>query len=144
MYMHKLIVLNSNSYKLMIICFSLQWLNTIFVTHWHLGRRICNNDMSHYWFICWIVSFVVPTLIARFMGPTWGPSGADRAQVSPILAHELCYLGSHYPNQWWRFLNWAPRNDMLLIETWGGVYATMVWATIGSYVGLHLLQYLPS
>ena len=26
------------------------------------------------------------TLIARFMGPTWGPSGADRAQVGPMLA----------------------------------------------------------
>ena len=26
------------------------------------------------------------TLIARFMGPTWGPSGADRTQVSPMLA----------------------------------------------------------
>ena len=25
-------------------------------------------------------------LIARFMGPTWGPSGGDRAQVGPMLA----------------------------------------------------------
>ena len=35
------------------------------------------------------------TLIARFMGPTWGPSGADRTQVGPMLAHELCYLGTY-------------------------------------------------
>ena len=28
----------------------------------------------------------VPTLIARFMGPTWCPSGADRTQVGPMLA----------------------------------------------------------
>ena len=27
-----------------------------------------------------------PFLIARFMGPTWGPSGADRTQVGPMLA----------------------------------------------------------
>ena len=27
-----------------------------------------------------------PALIARFMGPTWGPSGSDRAQVGPMLA----------------------------------------------------------
>ena len=27
-----------------------------------------------------------PTLIARFMGPTWVPSGADRTQVGPMLA----------------------------------------------------------
>ena len=26
------------------------------------------------------------TLIARFMGPSWGPSGADRTQVGPTLA----------------------------------------------------------
>ena len=25
-------------------------------------------------------------LIARFMGPTWGPSGSDRTQVGPMLA----------------------------------------------------------
>ena len=29
---------------------------------------------------------VTQTLIARFMGPTWGPSGADRTQVHPMLA----------------------------------------------------------
>ena len=28
----------------------------------------------------------VTSLIARFMGPTWGPSGADRTQVDPMLA----------------------------------------------------------
>ena len=27
----------------------------------------------------------VNTLIARFMGPTWGPSGADKTQVGPML-----------------------------------------------------------
>ena len=27
-----------------------------------------------------------PTQIARFVGPTWGPSGADRTQVGPMLA----------------------------------------------------------
>ena len=26
------------------------------------------------------------SLITRFMGPTWGPSGADRTQVGPMLA----------------------------------------------------------
>ena len=33
------------------------------------------------------------TQIARFKGPTWGPSGADRTQVAPCGPHELCYLG---------------------------------------------------
>ena len=29
---------------------------------------------------------VISTLIACVMGPTWGPSGADRTQMGPILA----------------------------------------------------------
>ena len=37
------------------------------------------------------------TLIARFMGPTWGSSGAGRTQVAPCWPHELCYLGSLWP-----------------------------------------------
>ena len=36
---------------------------------------------------------LISPLIARFMGPTWDPSGADRTQVGLMLAHELCYLG---------------------------------------------------
>ena len=38
--------------------------------------------------------FVTPSLIAMFMGPTWGPPGADRTQVgAPYWPHEPCYLG---------------------------------------------------
>ena len=40
----------------------------------------------------WTSNHTATSLIARFMG-SWGPPGADRAQVGPILAHELCYLG---------------------------------------------------
>ena len=33
-------------------------------------------------------------LIARFMGPTWGPSGADRTHVGPMLAPLTLLSGS--------------------------------------------------
>ena len=33
------------------------------------------------------------TLIARFMGPTWGPSGPTGPWWAPCWPHELCYLG---------------------------------------------------
>ena len=33
-----------------------------------------------------------PSLIAKFMGPSWGPSGADRTRWTPCWPHELCYL----------------------------------------------------
>ena len=35
----------------------------------------------------------VPSLIARFMGPTWGPPGADRTQVGPVLAPWILLSG---------------------------------------------------
>ena len=35
---------------------------------------------------CTYSKLVVHTLIARFIRPTWGPSGADRTQVGPMLA----------------------------------------------------------
>ena len=34
----------------------------------------------------WTATITKLTLIARFMGPTWGPSGADRTLVGPMLA----------------------------------------------------------
>ena len=39
--------------------------------------------MSHY--MSQKTMYVI-TLIARFMGPTWGPSGTDKSQVGPMLA----------------------------------------------------------
>ena len=63
------------------------------ILFWRFSSR-CINWM-HYvptltkYHIIW-----VGTLIARFMGPTWGPSGADRTQVGPCWPHKLCYLGS--------------------------------------------------
>ena len=35
----------------------------------------------------------VHTMIARFMGPTWGPSGAGRTQVGPMLASWTLLFG---------------------------------------------------
>ena len=39
---------------------------------------------------------MVTTLIARFVRPTWGPSGADRTQVGPMLAPWTLLSGNHY------------------------------------------------
>ena len=43
------------------------------------------------WCLSWVkcliyVLFGNPSQIARFMGPTWGPPGAERTQVDPMLA----------------------------------------------------------
>ena len=39
-------------------------------------------------------STMILPLIARFMGPTWGPSGGDRTQVGPMLAPWTLLSGS--------------------------------------------------
>ena len=50
----------------------------------HVVTKLCSN------FNGGVANFsqwnILPTLIARFMGPTWDPAGADRAQVGPMLA----------------------------------------------------------
>ena len=54
-----------------------------------------------------LLHLVLVSLIARFMEPTWGPAGADRTQVGPMLTpwtslpgmvmvHQARWLGSHY------------------------------------------------
>ena len=40
-----------------------------------------------------ILSMTQWSPIARFMGPIWGPSGADSTKEGPMLTHELFYLG---------------------------------------------------
>ena len=41
-----------------------------------------------------VVMRVITPQIARFMGPTWGPSGADRTQVGPMLAPWILLSGT--------------------------------------------------
>ena len=52
-----------------------------------------------------------PPLIAKFMGPIWGPRGADRTQVGPMLV-TWTFLSGTGPRSWvaeiWRF-GWDPR-----------------------------------
>ena len=49
--------------------------------HWPLvlTQRLTTLDFCQQVALMW-------SLVARFMGPTWGPSGADRTQVGPMLA----------------------------------------------------------
>ena len=51
----------------------------ISVIHWITCLDFLGNVYLHW-------SDTLMTLIARFMGPTWGPSGTDRAKVGPMLA----------------------------------------------------------
>ena len=60
---------------------------------WHVGYRSC----CPLWRSAWIAP-----LMARFMGPTWGPSGADRTQVGPMLAPWILLSGTvPFALLWW-------------------------------------------
>ena len=48
-------------------------------------------------------------LIARSMGPTWGPSGADRTQVGPMLAPWTLIWGSAQPEAVDKLIPWLYR-----------------------------------
>ena len=37
------------------------------------------------------IKFLIYSLIARLMGPTWGPPGADRTQVGPMWALKIAF-----------------------------------------------------
>ena len=57
------------------------------------------------------------SLIARFMGPTWGPSGADRTQVGPLLApwtllSGICLVASLYLIKCWGVISWVLDNTI--------------------------------
>ena len=47
---------------------------------------------------CKILTIGTP-LITKFMGPTWGPSGADRTQMGPMLAPWSLLSGTPYPTR---------------------------------------------
>ena len=44
--------------------------------------------------------WLITSLIARFMGPTWGPSGADRTQVGTMLAPWTLLSGLSLESRW--------------------------------------------
>ena len=51
-----------------------------------------------------LISGFPPSQIARFMGPTWGPPGADRTQVGPMLAPWTLLSGF---TKLWCWLDWG-------------------------------------
>ena len=66
--------------------YSLNWV--IFTRHFSPEIVLCMQVQ-----ILCTAMFHRVTLIVRFMGPIWGPSGADRTQVGPMLASWTLLFG---------------------------------------------------
>ena len=65
--------------------------------HWY--QRIKEIYLS-YINLSLSVSLCATPLVARLMGPTWGPSGADRTQVGLMLAPWTLLSGTHFCMKW--------------------------------------------
>ena len=93
----------------------------------------------------------IASLIARFMGPTWGPSGANRTQVGPMLAPwtllsglmiastiTLCQAYSAAVTEWWCYHYVMCQMGSKALTHWGRVTLICVskQTIIGSDNGL--------
>ena len=76
-----------------VICINSTFVSLPRDSKWKWGQK-CSLCNLH---IC-----VVDNLITRFMGPTWGPPGADRTQVGPRWATWTLLSGK--PQAWWGIL----------------------------------------
>ena len=70
------------------------------------------------------------SLIARFMGPTWGPYRADRLRWAPCWPHELYYLGyDSQPNQCFHLFSfsvWIFQLIIMRVMLWPCIHRIMV------------------
>ena len=93
------------------------WKRYALLTRWCPSRRVRNVDLlagdilAPQWRHCqgvfWLHQCALTTLIARFMGPTWGPPGADRTQVGPMLAPWTLLSGMCHHYQALSIRNWS-------------------------------------
>ena len=77
------------------ISLGVPWMLCVQVTllpHW-LGKWLGKEYMTSF-YLNW------STLIARLIGPTWGPSGTDRTQVGPMLGTWTMLSGNGW-HAWW-------------------------------------------
>ena len=83
------------------------------ISVWITGNAVVNrpsNEIdirtypSHYLF----TAASIWSLIAKFMGPSWGPPGSCRPRWAPCRPHDTCYQGYCIPSsrQNFMFSNW--------------------------------------
>ena len=83
-------------------CLKDLWLHLKYVSAvcvWLIMDRLlhkCNGNrpMGYWWVADELLTKISEiSLLARFMGPIWGPSGPTGPRWAPCWPHELCYLG---------------------------------------------------
>ena len=103
---------------------------------WYISHR-CTLHFFRRFVLLWLYP-VQPTLITRFMGPTWGPPGADKTQLGPMLAPWISlsgYLSSRAS------IHKAVRHSKNLVKTRNSIMIVSRWNLTGIPTAL-LLRYL--
>ena len=82
-------------------------------------------------------------LIARFMGPTWGPPGADRIQVGPMLAPWILLSGStkESQRQLHRFCSIMRKSHEIDFNITGTHFTKGLWAQNWNIVKMFLVVF---
>ena len=113
------------------------WCRHWWLDYWCRYASLGLNELTEftmwYWcqstqiYTCMSVLQWVPSLIARFMRPTWGPSGADRSQVGPILA------------PWTSLSGLLTNTENHIVMKWTHIphYCTFVWGNHQSLADSH-------
>ena len=79
------------------------------------------------------------SLITRFMGPTWGPPGADRTQVGPVLAPWIMLSGGY---RWHWFRKEMKFNLHWLMYRHFGNENRRCWFSCGVYHSSNKINYI--
>ena len=85
---------------------------------------------------------IISSLIARFVGPTWGPSGADRTQVSPMLAPRISLSGIaittqallHIFRKEMNFIKWMGHYRAQLVALFVSGFKVVSYVTLLTYI----------
>ena len=78
----------------------------------------------------------VISLIARLMGPTWGPSGDDRTQVGPMLAPRTLLSGM-FKSVWWSCWPLTPYTKACMVMA---EYGFSIWTRPACFMAYGLLH----
>ena len=88
---------------------------------WHLNANSLNCSIRSSGVLLNSAHHESISLIARFMGPTWGPHGADRTQVGPMLAPWTLLSGYHNHvrvTSQWKYYVYPNTVFYLILDTW--------------------------
>ena len=81
-------------------------------------------NTEHQWAACKRppTEWMIQSLIARFMGTTWGPPGADRTQVGPMMAPWTLlsgvFSGSVHLQLWPKNINFVADSCLNSVFSW--------------------------